>query len=313
MLRYVNRVCYMKVNIACLQMASKPYDWDYNIEKATAMIKEAVNNGADICVLPEVFIPGYSLTDENFRQAEPLDGPTVSILKQMAKELNVYITGSIIEKTKTEFFNTMVFVGPKGLMGTYHKMNVFSLEQKYWKRGNEGTIVNTEFGTIGLGICADMIYPPLWKQYPGKVDLILICSAWPESPSGIKLSYTSHFTQLCKDLPIQISKVFHIPTAYCNACHVGGTWPLNLGFMCCAGLSEIVDRGRVVASANSRKEQIIQAVVETSKDRPLVNPIHFKNWIKYPLREKILRLLVEKLAAYYASFYYRRNKKKYLD
>ena len=136
----------MKVNIACLQMASKPYDWDYNIEKATAMIREAAGNGANICILPEVFIPGYSLTYENFRTAETLDGATVSTLTELAKALKIYILGSIIEKTENQFYNTMLVIGPEGLLDTYRKIHVFAIEQKYWKPGNAATIVDTEYG-----------------------------------------------------------------------------------------------------------------------------------------------------------------------
>jgi len=199
----------MKVNIACLQMVSDPYNWDYNIEKATSMIIYASKKGANICLLPEAFIPGYSLTANNFRQAEKLDGPTVSTLSALSKKLQIYITGSIIEKTDKDFYNTMIFLGPDGLLGTYRKNFVASFENKYWKRGEKGSIIETEFGKIGLGICADMHYPKLWKQYVGKVNMILICSAWPDVAEKINNKLAKHEMELCKGLPVQISKVFH--------------------------------------------------------------------------------------------------------
>ncbi len=302
----------MKIKIACLQMASHPYDWEYNIKKATAMIREAANNGADICLLPEVFIPGYSHTVENFKQAETLEGPTISNLKALAKKLKVHISGSIIEKSGKEFYNTMVVIGPEGLLGTYHKKYVFSLEQKYWKRGKEVSIVHTEFGDIGLGICADMHYPKLWKQYAGKVDLILICSAWPGVPTGTNTKYAIHEEQLCKDLPTQISRVLQVPTAYCNACQpCEGKLPLGFGTMTCAGFSKIVDKGTIVASIDSREEQIIQSTVETSEERPIIDPSNFKHWIGYSMREKIVKFMVETIAALYARLYYQYAKRKY--
>jgi predicted amidohydrolase len=302
----------MKIAIACLQMASHPYDWDYNIGKAEAMIREAASSGANICLLPEVFIPGYSHTIKNFQQAESVDGSTISTLKSLAEELNLYISGSFIEKSENNFYNTMVVIGPEGLLGKYHKKYVFSLEQKYWKCGKEVAIVQTEFGDIGLGICADMHYPKLWKQYAGKVDLILICSAWPGTPSGTRTKYAIHEEELCKDLPSQISRVLQLPTAYCNACHpCEGKLPLGLGTMACAGFSKIVDKGTIVASIDSREEQIIQATVNTSEERPIIDPSNFKNWIEYPLREKIPKFFVETFAVPYARLYYQYAKKKY--
>jgi len=276
------------------------------------MIREAAKNGADICLLPEVFIPGYSHTVGNFKQAEPLEGPTMSNLKDLAKELKVYISGSIIEKMGGDFYNTMIVIGPEGLLGTYHKKYVFSVEQKYWKRGKEVSIIHTKLGDIGLGICADMHYPKLWKQYAGKVNLILICSAWPCAPTGFKMRYAVHEEQLCKELPGQISMVLQVPTAYCNACQpCEGKLPLGLGTMTCQGFSKIVDRGTIIASIDSGAEQIIQATVETSDERPKVDPSNFKKWIKYSMREKIVKFMVETVAAWYARLYYQYAKRKY--
>ncbi|MHA1252612.1 MAG: carbon-nitrogen hydrolase family protein [Candidatus Helarchaeota archaeon] len=302
----------MKVRIACLQMASKPYDWDYNMEKASSMIKEAADNGADICLLPEVFIPGYSLTKKNFEHAESLDGPTINALLELAKKLNVHISGSIIEKTDKDFYNTMVLIGPNGLLGTYHKIYVFGSEQEFWKRGKNVSIIDTKFGSIGLGICADMHYAKLWKQYAGKVDLILICSAWPDV-SKVKLTYAKHELDLCKSLPVKISSVLEVPTAYCNAAHKClGTLPL-VGTLKCAGFSKIVQNGKVVASFDSGDEGILYGDVEIADQRPTPEPSRFKNWIKYSYREKIPRDFMEKIVPIYSRMSYRRNKKKFLN
>ncbi len=292
-------------------MASHPYNWEYNIEKAMRMIKDAANRGANICLLPEVFIPGYLHDYENFRQAEPMDGPTISKLIELARVLNIYISGSIIEKADKNFYNTMVVVGPEGLLGTYRKIHVFSVEQKYWKPGKEVSIVETPFGAIGLGICADMHYPKLWKQYAGKVDLILICSAWPEIDSSLTLA--RHELELCKNLPVQISKTLRVPTAYCNACHPAGALPLGLGTMRCAGFSKIVDKGEVIASINSNEEQIVHGTVNLTGDRPEVAPEVFKDWIKYSFREILPKFLTEKMALLYAKSYYRWHKRKFFE
>ncbi|MHA1267244.1 MAG: carbon-nitrogen hydrolase family protein [Candidatus Helarchaeota archaeon] len=303
----------MEVNIACLQMASVPYNWDYNIEKATNMVRTAAEKGAQFLILPEVFIPGYSHSDENFRQAEYFDGPTVATFLALAKELKIHVLGSFIEKTERDFYNTMFVIGPEGLLGTYRKMHVYSMEQKYWKCGKKVSIVDTEFGAIGLGICADMHYPKLWQQYAGKVDLIAISSAWPEKPSATNMKFAVHEMQLCRDLPIQISEALQVPTAYCNACHpCVGELPLGLGRMVCQGYSKIVDKGKVLAAVNSGEEQIIQAKVHIAETRPEIDPKVFKKWIQYSFKEQVQRFFVEKLALLYAKPYYWRHKRKYL-
>ena len=300
------------ISIACLQMASAPYDCEDNLEKATTMIREAAEKGANICILPEAFNPGYSLDDENFLKAETLEGPTVTRFKQLAAELNIYITGGLGEKTDKEFFNTMYFIGPSGLMAIYHKKHVFSLECKYWKRGKNNVIVTTEFGDIGLGICADMHYSKMWKEYAGKIDLALICSAWPDKPEKTSTHYGDHEAQLCRDLPGQISTTMQIPVAYCNATQDCKGKVAVLGRMYCQGNSKIVDKGKIVTTIESREDRVMLGSVEIADARPEVDPRVFKHWIKHTVTENLLRFLVEGILTRYGMAYYARGKKKYL-
>jgi predicted amidohydrolase len=293
-------------------MASDPYNWDYNIEKATSMIKDAVGGGADICLLPEAFIPGYSLTSDNFRYAEKIDGKTISIIKNLAAELKVYISGSIIEKTEKDFYNNMFFIGPEGIMGTYRKMFVYSLENRFWKRGKDPAIIDTKFGKIGLGICADMHYPKLWKKYASEVNLILICSAWPNIPDAVKFKFAKHENQLCRDLPTKISQVFQIPVAYCNAAQTcKGKFPM-VGSLNCAGFSKIVNNGVILEAIDSREEKIIMSSVNIPDNPPEIDQNEFKDWIKYSFTEVIPKFLFEKFLRYYSYLSYKWNKGKFL-
>ncbi|MBD3227818.1 MAG: hypothetical protein GF329_06485 [Candidatus Lokiarchaeota archaeon] len=302
----------MEIKIACLQMASKPYDWDYNIETASNMIKDASESGADIALLPEAFIPGYSLTKDNFRYAEPLEGKTISELKKLAKKLNIYISGSFIEKKEKNFYNTMFFLGSEGLLGVYRKNYVYSIENKYWKRGKDVSIIDSEFGKIGLGICADMHYGKLWKQYASKVNLILICSAWPNIPDKVKFKFAKHENELCRNLPVKISNTLQVPVAYCNAAQTcKGKYPF-VGSINCAGFSKIVDKGKIIKSIDSRVEDIIQATVKIHDKPPKIDPDEFKNWINYSFTEKIPKFIFEKLFRYYSHLSYKWNKGKFL-
>jgi predicted amidohydrolase len=300
------------VTIACLQLASIPYENEKNLDLATSMIKDAASNGVNICILPEAFNPGYSLDDENFIKAETLDGPTITRFKELAAELNLYITGGLGEKTGKEFFNTMYFIGPSGLMATYHKKHVFSLENKYWKRGKAVTVVNTEFGDVGLGICADMHYAKMWKEYAGNIDLALICSAWPDRPENTSTRYGDHEVELCRNLPVQISRVMQIPVAYCNATQDCEGKVAVLGHLYCQGNSKIVDKGEIVATIESRNDHVLLGSVEIADTRPVIHARVFRHWINYSLTENLLRFLVEGLLMFYGKAYYAFNKKKYL-
>jgi len=224
------------------------------VKKTILLIKKATKNGAEICLLPENFIPGYALNLNIFKYAESINDKTINTLIKLSKHLNVYISGSFTERTDKDFFNTMFLIGPEGLLGFYRKIFVYGLEQLYWKPGNKGKIIETNFGKVGLGICADMHFPTLWKYYAGKVDLILICSAWLEYPSYIRLTYTNYENKLLKILPVKISKALQVPVAFCNASHSFLKVPI-VGNLYCAGYSKIIQNGKVCVSIDSRAEK----------------------------------------------------------
>ena len=71
------------------------------------------------------------------------------------------------------------------------------------------------------------------------------------------------------------------------------------------------DNGKVIAGIDSREERIIQGIVETPTNRPIVDPKAFKNWVKFSLRAKIPWFFLETLAPYYCRFYYLWNRFKH--
>jgi len=297
------------MHIACVQLASKPFDPAANLDKAAALITRAAEEGANIILLPEVFNPGYSLVDKSYVYAEPINGTTVSRMCELAASLGVFIAGGLGERTGRDFYNAMIFVGPTGLLGHYRKRFVTSLENKYWKRGNAGLVIETRFGAIGLGICADMQHADMWREYAGKVDLVLICSAWGRPEKHATTAYARSEERQCKELPAQISRCLHVPVAYCNAAHeCEGSLPL-VGKMYCLGHSKIVDDGKVVAALDSSDEAILHGTVETKENRAEVCVSAFKPWVRHSLVERLTSFFVDGIGGWYGRAYYARHKR----
>jgi N-carbamoylputrescine amidase len=297
------------IQIACIQLASQPFDPGANLEKATSLITRAAEEGASIVLLPEVFNPGYSLVDKSYAHTEPIDGITVSRMCELASRLGVFIAGGLGERAGGEFYNAMFFVGPSGLLGHYRKRFVTSLENKYWKRGDAGLVIETKFGAIGLGICADMQHPEMWREYAGKVDLVLICSAWGRPEKYTATAYARSEERQCKELPVQISRVLRVPVAYCNAAHeCEGNLPL-VGRMYCLGHSKITDGGKVVAALDSSDEAILHGTVETREKREEVDMNAFRPWVRHSLMERLTSFFVDYIGAWHGRAYYARHKR----
>src|SRR5213593_3131216 len=75
----------------------------------------AQGGAADLIVVPECALTGYVSGDLSFdlrRFAEPLEGPTLSAYRLLAREHQIHFVGPLVEEHKGAFFNSFVVVDP---------------------------------------------------------------------------------------------------------------------------------------------------------------------------------------------------------
>lgn len=90
------------------------------------MIREAVKNGADVIVLPEMFTCPYdkeSMLKAKEYASEKNPGETFSLLKSLSRELGVYIIGGMPEAiaNSTKIYNTCLCFDRKGELALKHR------------------------------------------------------------------------------------------------------------------------------------------------------------------------------------------------
>ena len=172
-----------KIKIALCQM-NVVDDKEENINTASFMIEESASENVDFIVLPEMFNCPYS--NDKFIEygEEEKDSPTLSKISSLANENNVYIlAGSIPEKEGDKLYNTSYLFDRNGeIIAKHRKMHLFDIDVKgkitfkesdVLTAGNDFTIVNTEFGKIGIGICYDVRFPELARIMVENGALIL--------------------------------------------------------------------------------------------------------------------------------------------
>ena len=133
----------------------------------------------DLFVLPEMFTSGFTMQPELV--AETMNGETIIWLKELAKQKNCAITGSLVIKENENFYNRMVFVHPSGKIEYYDKRHLFSLagEEKVYTKGNDKVIVNYKDWNICLQICYDLRFPAFARNTED-YDLLLYVANWPK-------------------------------------------------------------------------------------------------------------------------------------
>ncbi|MCD2453306.1 carbon-nitrogen hydrolase [Methylicorpusculum oleiharenae] len=160
----------MKTNLT-VSAVQQPCDADKqtNLNLSITKIHEAKNLGADLVVLPELHLGPYFCQSEDyqlFATAEPIPGPTTSVLADVAKELDVVIVSTIFEKRAPGLYhNTAVIFDKDGsIAGKYRKMHIPDdpgfYEKYYFTPGDIGfKPIETSVGKLGVMVCWDQWFP----------------------------------------------------------------------------------------------------------------------------------------------------------
>jgi N-carbamoylputrescine amidase len=129
---------------------------DSNLERATRLVNQAVQAGAKLIALPELFSGGYWLDEQAWETAEPQDGPTETYLRETARRHAIYLGGSYLQASGEDFFNVFALATPDGkIAGRVPKQQAASVEAYLFRGQQSSHIIETELGRVGVGICYD--------------------------------------------------------------------------------------------------------------------------------------------------------------
>ena len=157
-------------------------DLSANLARAVVRVREAAAQGAQIICLQELFNAPYfckTIRADRFDIAEPPDGPVVTTMQALAKELAVVLVVPYYEKQAPGLYrNSATIIDADGaILGTYRKMHIPHdplFEEKYYfapgdvapdQRTDRHPGINgfrmwrTRYADIGVLICWDQWYP----------------------------------------------------------------------------------------------------------------------------------------------------------
>jgi omega-amidase len=170
------------ITIALAQMDVSIGQPEANLTRARKFAAQAHEAGADLLLLPELWLHGYDL-ERAEQRAAPLGEGGFAHMAALAREFNLYLAGSTVERHTEGVSNTVAFYAPDGeLLASYRKVHLFRMmqEPRYLIPGDHVTLCSTPWGPVGLAICYDMRFPELSRALAlaGAV-LILVPAQWP--------------------------------------------------------------------------------------------------------------------------------------
>ena len=152
-----------------------------NSARAFSFLRKASEEGAALCVLPEMWSTGFS-----YERLPALARTTPEILyelRRFAAEKRLVIAGSLPERVGGSVYNTLYVINSTGVItGQYRKTHLFqpSGEPLHFRRGTSASVALSDLGPIGPLICYDIRFPELARKYFLEgATLFCVCAQWP--------------------------------------------------------------------------------------------------------------------------------------
>lgn len=149
----------MKVHLA--QMKPVLGNLEKNAQKHFEIIEQAVSEGCDLVVFPELSLTGYYLLDLVYDVAMDENHPVYQKFLDYSNEIAI-VFGYVYESREKLFYNAASFVHRGKTVHTHKKVYLpdYTLfeEGRYFAAGNSIQAFDTEFGRCGLLICEDVFH-----------------------------------------------------------------------------------------------------------------------------------------------------------
>lgn len=253
------------MRVATIQMSAEPTTMADRMGRIAEHVEVAASEGAELAVFPEGSLTGYRLSRTVFRDAEPVMGPSVERLVELSRANSIVIVAGIVERDASDYYSTLVVVGPRGLIGRYRKMHVSPGEAAFWAAGRETEVIATPVGRIGLGICADMMFRSPWTRYVERVDLVVVAAAWPDfrdvRPPLLGQTFARGHFECSRRQPELLQRALGVPVIYSAACgHAGEILGMRRALRF-AGGSRIIDVSGTTLAMIDKGEGVVVADV----------------------------------------------------
>lgn len=210
-----------------------------NRERIAALAADAAADGARLAVFPEAAMYYCMSSAEEVRQAaQPLDGPFVTELTDIARRTGVVlVVGMYEESGASRPYNTVVVVGSDGLIAQHRKFLVYDAfgfreSDLVQVAGPRADVFELDGLIMGLITCYEVRFPECAR---GLVDagaeLLLVSSAWP-----IGQGKEDHFVTMARSRALE-NTVYVAASGDCNPTMAGRSHVLDpLGYQL-AGLA----------------------------------------------------------------------------
>lgn len=190
------------MKVAAIQFCPQPREVRDNIKRLAALAVKAARNGAEIIVMPELALSGYSMMNATEAEAmseiltepvtEPVNPPpsSMGVFNGIAKEYNTHLAWGLVEKDygTGNLYNTQVLMCPDGSFENHRKVNFFGNDYLWATEGRANPPIRKIYDRdgktwkVGLLVCRDVRdkKDAAWKAFyeVGDADIVVLSANW---------------------------------------------------------------------------------------------------------------------------------------
>lgn len=254
----------MRCTVSAIQYNPVVGDIAGNLGRMADLVGRAVNQGAELVVLPEICDIGYDL-DRIKDLAEGLPNRSSGRFCEIARDNKIILVAGMAERRRGSIYNTAVVFGPGGdIISVYDKTHLCPIppidEPGIFKPGSKISVIEVAGIRIGITICYDIRFPEVYRKIAlDGAQIILHPTAFPR----VRIEQL----EICCRTRALENQLFII-----SADHCGFAGKIEMG-----GRSMIVGpEGDIRASANETEETIVLEIIDLAdidyfrKNRPII-------------------------------------------
>lgn len=171
----------VKFQVALGQLATELGDVEANMAKVESRCEEAIRQGADLILFPELALSGYSVGERFHEVATTLDSPPIERLRQVSKRIDI-CTGILEETPDVDFYNSSIYLSGGEILHLHRKIYLPTYgrfdERRWFGQGRDVSAFDTRFGRMAMLICGDCWHLPMpYLAVHDGADVLLVMAA----------------------------------------------------------------------------------------------------------------------------------------
>jgi predicted amidohydrolase len=175
------------VVVAGLKLMPERWNKEANFAKLQRYSRDAAGKGAELVLAPEGFLEGYvgnvhanpgTTRERYFEAGESLDGPLIDRVRNLARELKIYLGTGFAERRGDKMFNSFAVFSPQGELALHYSKSHNADDEPFNTTGTDFPVVETPRGRWGALICYDRQLPETARILAIKGAQLLLVPAW---------------------------------------------------------------------------------------------------------------------------------------